>query len=185
LVQSEVDGRRFDDEEVLAHIRLLFSAGATTTYDATGNLLFALLTLPEVRERVRTEKGALDRAVEEVLRWETPVAVLPRLSLTGGTLAGVEIPPRSQILFAITGANHDPEVFEDPDSFDLDRDTRRKLTFGLGSHSCPGLHLARAELRVVGEVLLERLPELALVDVESARPRGFVLRGPGSLHVTF
>jgi cytochrome P450 len=76
-------------------------------------------------------------------------------------------------------------VFADPDRFDLDRDTRRKLTFGLGSHSCPGLHLARADLRVVAEVLLERLPNLELVDEVSARPRGFVLRGPAALRVTF
>jgi cytochrome P450 len=185
LVQSEVAGRRFSDEEVLAHVRLLFSAGATTTFDGTGSLLFALLTLPEVRERVRTEEGALDRAVEELLRWETPVAILPRLTISGGTIAGVDIPAGAQILFGITGANRDPGVFEHPDRFDLDRDTRRKLTFGLGSHSCPGLHLARAELRVAGETLLSRLPDLALVDLESARPRGFVLRGPRSLEVSF
>jgi len=185
LVQSEIDGRRFDDEEVLAHVRLLFSAGATTTYDATGSLLYALLTFPEVRERVRTEVGALDRAVEELLRWETPVAVLPRLTISGGSCAGVEIPPHAQVLFAITGANRDPAVFADPDRFDLDRDSRRKLTFGLGSHSCPGMHLARAEMRVVGQVLLERLPGLALVDSAPARPRGFVLRGPAALPVTF
>jgi cytochrome P450 len=185
LIRAEVGGRRLDDEQLLADVRLLFSAGATTTYDASGSLLYALLTLPEMRERVRTEAGAVDRAVEELLRWETPVAVLPRLSVTGGWVAGVEVPPGSQILFAIAGANRDPDVFADPDRFDLDRDTRRKLTFGLGSHSCPGLHLARAELRVVAEVLLERLPNLELVDEVSARPRGFVLRGPAALRVTF
>jgi cytochrome P450 len=185
LVQSEVDGRRFSDDEVLAHVRLLFSAGATTTFDATGSLLFALLTVPDLRERVCSETGALDAAVEELLRWETPVAILPRTSLSGGTLAGVDIPPSSQILFGITGANHDPAVFADPERFDLDRDTRRKLTFGLGSHSCPGLHLARQELRVVAEVMLARLPGLELLDVDAARPRGFVLRGSQSLPVRF
>jgi len=185
LIRSEVGGKTLDDEELLANVRLLFSAGATTTFDASGTLIFAIWTLPEVRERIRAEAGALDRAIEELLRWETPVAVLPRLSLTGATVAGVDVPPDSQILFAITGANRDPDVFEQPDRFDLDRDTRRKLTFGLGSHSCPGLHLARAELRVVAEVLLERLPDLELVDLASARPRGFVLRGPAALHATF
>ncbi|MCH8132275.1 MAG: cytochrome P450 [Myxococcales bacterium] len=185
LLHAEVDGRRFSDEEVLAHVRLLFSAGATTTFDALGTLLFALLTHPDVLERVHSEEDALEKAVEELFRWETPVANLPRRTLGGGELAGVEIPPRSMLLFSITGANHDPEFFTEPEVFDIDRDTRAKLTFGLGSHSCPGFHLARNELVEATRVLLERLPELQLEDEEVAQPRGFALRGSQSLPVSF
>ncbi|MGH0033190.1 MAG: cytochrome P450, partial [Myxococcota bacterium] len=178
LLQAEVEGRRMSDEEVLSHVRLLFSAGATTTFDALGNLWSVLLARPDVLERVRGEPDALDRAVEELLRWETPVANLPRLTLSGGELAGVHVPPKSTLLFSITGANRDPAVFPDPDRFDLDRDTGRKLTFGLGSHSCPGLHLARGELRVATRALLDRTADLRLLDAEAALPRGFVVRGP-------
>ncbi len=185
LLQGDVDGRSFSDEEVISHVRLIFSAGATTTFDAMGTLLYALLTLPEVLERVKSEEGALEKGVEELLRWETPVANLPRLTLTGGELAGVEIPAKSVVLFSITGANHDPAVFPDPERFDLDRDSARKLSFGLGSHSCPGLHLARNELRVAADVLLARLPELQLENEEVARPRGFALRGTQTLPVRF
>ena len=185
LLHAEFEGRRFRDEEVLAHLRLLFSAGATTTFDALGSLLFALLTRSEVLARVKEEEGAIDLAVEELLRWETPVANLPRVTLTGARVAGVSIPPKATLLFSITGANHDPEVFLAPERFDLDRDTSAKLTFGLGSHSCPGLHLARSELRVAAAVLLARLADLALLDPEAAAPRGFVLRGPPVLPVRF
>ena len=113
------------------------------------------------------------------------MANLPRLTLTGGELAGVEIPPRSMLLFSITGANHDPEFFAEPEVFDIDRDTLAKLSFGLGSHSCPGLHLARNELVEATRVLLDRLPELRLEDAEVAQPRGFTLRGSQSLPVSF
>jgi cytochrome P450 len=150
-----------------------------------GTLMFALLTHPEVLDRVRSDEQALGKTVDELLRWETPVAVLPRLTLTGGELAGAQIPPRSMILFGITGANHDPEIFSHPDEFDIDRDTKAKLTFGLGSHSCPGLHLARTEMIEGTRVLLERLPGLRLEDEEVAQPRGFALRGSQSLPVSF
>jgi len=185
LLHGEVDGRSFSDDEVISHVRLISSAGATTTFDALGSLLYALLTQPDVLERVVHEDGALEKSVEELLRWETPVANLPRLTLSGGELAGVEIPAKSMVLFSITGANHDPAIFPEPERFDLDRDTGRKLTFGLGSHSCPGLHLARNELRVAADVLLERLPDLRLENEEVARPRGFVLRGTQALPVRF
>ena len=184
LVRSELDGRCFSDEEILSHLRLLFSAGATTTHDGLGNLLYALLTHREALEAVRAEPARLGDAVEELLRWETPVANLPRVTLSGTRIAGVDIPPEGTALFGITGANRDPEVFDEPDRFVLGRDTKRKLSFGLGSHSCPGLHLARKEIRVATEVLLERLPGLSLADERAARPRGTTLRGPAALPVT-
>ncbi len=183
LLHVEVEGRRLAEEEVVSHIRLLFSAGATTTHDALGNLLWALFTHPDELAAVRADPSRLPAAIEELFRWETPVAVLPRLCLPGASLGGVEIPPESQALFAIAAANRDPAVFDDPDSFDPDRDTRRKLSFGLGSHSCPGLHLARANVRVATSVLLERLPELSLLDEPAARPRGATIRGPAALPV--
>jgi cytochrome P450 len=177
LLGAEADGRRFDDEEVLSHVRLLFSAGATTTHDALATLVWALHALPQLAAAARREPEQIGAIIEELLRWETPVAILPRLCLPGAELAGVEIPPESQMLFAIAAANRDPAVFDDPDRFDAARDTRAKLTFGLGSHSCPGLHMARANLRVATTVLLERLPRLRLLAEPAARPQGTTLRG--------
>jgi cytochrome P450 len=178
LLHAEVEGRRLSDEEVLSHVRLMFSAGATTTHDALATLVWLLLSEPAAR---RDEPARLPDVIEELLRFETPVAILPRLCLPGTRLAGVAIPPEAQMLFAIAAANRDPAVFPDPDRFDPGRDTRAKLSFGLGSHSCPGLHMARANLRVAARVLLERLPGLRLLDEPAARPRGATLRGSRAL----
>jgi cytochrome P450 len=183
LLQAEVHGQKLGEEEVLSHIRLLFSAGGTTTHDALGNLLHTLLTHPEELDAIRRSPDRMALACEELLRWEPPVAVLPRLCLTGTNLCGVSIPPESSVLFAIAAANRDPAVFPDPDLFDPDRRTKDKLTFGLGSHSCPGLHMARANIRIAAQAILDRYSVLELSDEEAARPRGTTLRGPRTLPV--
>ena len=183
LVLADAGGHRLTDEEILAHIRLLFSAGASTTTDALGNLLYALLSERERWERLRADPGLRENAIEELLRWETPVAVLPRLSGAQSVeFGGTEIPPATFCLFAIAAANRDPAVFARADCFDMDRDSHRKLlSFGPGPRLCPGLHLARRQLQVALDVLLERLPDLCLLDRTAAVPRGAILRGPASL----
>ena len=185
LVLADADGHRLDDEEILAHIRLLFSAGASTTTDALGNLLYALLVDRSGWERVLAEPALRAGAIEELLRWETPVAVLPRISAPQPVeFFGVEIPPSTFTLFAMAAANRDPAVFSDPGRFDIGRDTSRKLlSFGPGPRLCPGMHLARRQLAVALDVLLERLPGLRLADPEDAVPRGALLRGPARLAV--
>ncbi len=186
LLHSEVEGRRLTDEEVLSHIRLLFSAGAMTTHEAIGNMMYALLTHADALDAVRADDSLLDNTVEELLRWETPVAVLPRMTLTGTQLGGVEIPAGATALFAITAANRDPAAFADPDRFDIHRPPDIKLSFGHGGeHSCPGIHLARRSLRVATAALIERLPELQLLDETAARPSGCTVRGPKSIPVRF
>ena len=183
LVLADADGHRLDDEEILAHIRLLFSAGASTTTDALGNLLWALLRDPALWDQLRAEPGLRANAMEELLRWETPVAVLPRMSAPHPVeFCGVKIPPSSFTLFAMAAANRDPAVFEDGDRFDIHRDSSRKLlSFGPGPRLCPGMHLARRQLSVALDVLMERLPGLRLVDAAQAEPRGALLRGPARL----
>lgn len=184
LVQTEVDGHRLSDEMIHSHARLLFAVGATTTHDGLGNLLYALHTTPGAWERVRRDPPARAAAVEETLRWEPPVAILPRLSATEPVeLAGVPVPARSWVLFAIAAANRDPEVFADPDRFDLDRGPADVLTFGPGPRSCPGMHLARKEMLVGLEALLERFPELRLLDADAAAPWGATVRGPRAIPV--
>ncbi len=187
LILADAGGHRLTDEEILAHIRLLFSAGASTTTDALGNLLFALLSERSRWERLRSDPALRENAVEELLRWETPVAVLPRLSAAHAVeFGGLPIPPATFCLFAIAAANRDPAVFAQPDAFDIERDSRRKLlSFGPGPRLCPGLHLARRQLRVALDALLERLPDLQLLDRDAALPRGAILRGPASLPVAW
>ena len=187
LVLADADGHQLDDEEILAHIRLLFSAGASTTTDALGNLLWALLREPSLWEQLRAQSGLRANAIEELLRWETPVAVLPRISAPHAVeFCGVQIPPSTFTLFAMAAANRDPAVFEDGDRFDIHRDSSRKLlSFGPGPRLCPGMHLARRQLSVALDVLLERLPGLRLADATEAEPRGALLRGPARLEASW
>lgn len=186
LIQAEVDGKRFTDEEVLSHVRLIFSAGAGTTHDAIGNMMFHLLSRRELWEMVKRDPATRPGVVEEILRLEPPVPVLPRTSASVPVeFEDVSIPPSSFMLFAIASANRDPAAFEAPQMFKTDRPPKPILTtFGPGPRMCPGMHLARKELSLVLDVVLERLPDLRLLDVEAAQPAGAVMRGPLTFPVT-
>jgi cytochrome P450 len=184
LVRAEIDGRSLSDDEIFSHVRLLFPTGGETTYGSLGNLLYALLTIDGAWARVQRDPSCIDAAVAESLRWESPIAVLPRLSSAqDANFEGVALPADSWVLFAAAGANRDPAVFEDPDKFDIDRVQPPNLAFGRGPKSCPGMHLAKKTMSVGAAALVERLPDLRLVDFESAIPRRSVLRSPDALHV--
>jgi len=185
LLAARVEGRRLDDEEVRSHVRLLFPTGGETTHGSLGNLFYALFTqLTDGWRHMAAHPEAIPAAVEEALRWETPIAVLPRLSASRPIeFRGVDVPPDSWVLFAMAGANRDPALHEDPDRFDLDRKPGDTLTFGRGVKSCPGMHLARRNMSVATRVLAERMPDLTLVDPEAALPRRSVLRSPNALWV--
>jgi cytochrome P450 len=185
LVQAEVDGKRFTDDEVLSHVRLLFSAGAGTVHDAMGNLFYHLLTNGELWEEVKRDPGIRLGVVEELLRFETSVPVLPRTSASAAMeFEGVAIPPNSFMLFAIASANRDEQFFPEPHAFKPDRPPKPIITtFGPGPRACPGMHLARKELALVLDVAVERLPNLRLLTEQTARPVGAVMRGPATLPV--
>ncbi len=184
LLQAEVDGRRLSDEEVFSHVRLLFPTGGETTHGSLGNLLSALFTQDGAWEKICRQPEKIPAAVNEGLRFDTPIAVLPRLSRSEPTsFRGVEIPADSWVLLAMAGANRDPEAVRDPDRFDIDRVQPPNLVFGRGPKSCPGIHLARRNMAVALEVLSHRMPDLELVDFEAAMPRRTVLRAPAALRV--
>ncbi len=184
LVEARVEGQRLSDEDVLSHVRLLFPTGAETTTSALGNLLFALLSSPERWRRVVEEPELRHHAVEETLRWENPVAVVPRVAAPEPVrFAGEEIAAGAPVLFCIAAAHRDPAVFPEPDRFDLDRRPTGLLSFGPGVRTCPGIHLARKEMRVTLDALTERFPRLRLLDAEAALPTGAVLRAPERLPV--
>jgi cytochrome P450 len=123
--------------------------------------------------------------VDEMLRWEPPLALLPRLAPHDATVAGQPVAAGTLLLFGIASASRDPAVYAQPERFDIERRPQRLLTFGFGSHYCPGTHLAKAQIAVGIRALLERLPELRLGDPEDALPQGTVMRGPRALRVTF
>lgn len=184
LAAARVEGRRLGDEDVLSHVRLLFPTGAETTYSALGNLLYALLSAPERWKRVVETPELRHHAVEETLRWETPVAVVPRVAAPEPIEYCEEaIGPGAPVLFCIAAAHRDPQVFPDPDRYDLDRRPTGLLAFGPGLRTCPGMHLARKEMRVALDAIALRFPGLRLLDPEAALPTGAVLRAPERLPV--
>jgi cytochrome P450 len=186
LATTEIDGERLTDEEIFSFVRLVFAAGTDTTFFGLGSLVYALLTNPEQLERVRADPAEEVRwAVEESLRWESPVSMEPRRAPEATTWFGEPIEAGARLLFAIAAANRDPEVFEAPDRYDVGRRPPSIITFGIGPHFCLGAHLARAEMVTCLRILLDRLPGLALADPDGTRIAGTVLRGPTALPVRF
>lgn len=184
LARAELDGLRLADEEIFAFVRALFAAGTDTTYNAMGALLHALLTHPDALARVREDPAARPVAVAELLRWNGPVGVLPRICAADTELHGAPVAAGQTVLAGLASANRDEAVHREADRFDLDRSDTDTLYFGVGDHFCVGAALARSELEVALDVVLERLEAIELRD-EAIRFPGCILRGPEALPVRF
>jgi cytochrome P450 len=189
LAQVVLDGERLDDEEIFSFLRLLLPAGIETTFRSSGNLLYLLLTHPDQLEAVRQDRSLLPQAIEEGLRFEPPLLITGRVTIAETELSGVQIPVGSSVTPMLGSANRDPEVFADPDRFDIFRDPHQHTSFGHGVHVCLGMHLARLETRVAINALLDRLPNLRL-DTERAAQQdshihGEIFRSPTSLPVVW
>jgi cytochrome P450 len=185
LVHAEVDGNRLTEEEVLGFLRLLLPAGAETTYRLIGSTMFALLSHPDALERVRADPNRIDEAIEETLRWESPVQYVAREPTDAAILSGVEVPANAMLMVAIGSANRDERRFDRADVFDLDRSSDDHIAFGFGPHFCAGSHLARLEARVAVRTLLERLKNLRLDPAEESYMVGMAFRSPDRLMVQF
>jgi cytochrome P450 len=184
-LNTRVSGAEISEDAILAHIRLFFTAGATTTSDAMSNLFHALLTHPEAWEQCVAEPQVQPQAIQELLRFNPPVAAQPRFTRPNAPvfLGGMEIPANTAVLFGIAAANRDPEIFADPDRFDISRSTKTLLTFGPGLRTCPGMHLAQKNLETALRVVAERFPRLRLDAERATVPEGILLRGTASLPV--
>ncbi len=185
LATAEIEGRQLDEEEILSFLRLLYPAGAETTFLTMSALIHEILTDRSLYDRLIAYPGQRAAAVEEALRKHAPATLLPRYAGSPITIAGVDIPAGSMILVGSGAANHDPDVFPDPERFSLDRGANPHATFGRGPHFCLGSHLAREELKVSLTLLLERLPGLRLADDRPIPSTGTVVRGIRTLPVAF
>ncbi|MBW2267145.1 MAG: cytochrome P450 [Deltaproteobacteria bacterium] len=184
LATSELEGKRLEDEEIFAFCMLLFPAGSDTAYKNLGSLLYAILSTPGMRERAKESDQARDDMVLEGLRWMPPTSLLPRRCSADTELGGVALKAGTPMLFGITAANADPDVFPDPRRFDPDRANKNEhLAFGHGEHFCPGSHLARRELETALKLIFERFPDLELIPERPVEFFGCVLRGPRDLWV--
>ena len=156
------------DEEVIANIGLLFGAGHETTTNLIGNGVLALHRNPDQLDRLRREPSLTQNAVEEVLRYDSPVQLTGRRALQDCEFAGERIAKGEEVLTLLGAANHDPAAYEgDPDTLDVARPGVRALSFGGGIHFCIGAQLARIEGEIAFRHLLERLPAMRLVDAEN------------------
>jgi cytochrome P450 len=188
LVTAELDGEKLDEEEIFSFLRMLLPAGIETTYRSSGNLLYLLLTHPEQLDAVRADRSLVAQAIEEGLRYESPVLITPRIATRTVALSGVEIPAGATVTAMLASANRDPDVYDNPESFDIFRDPKPHLSFGVGAHLCLGMHLARMETRVALNALLDRLPNLRIDQAEATRIDAHIhgdllFRSPTSLPV--
>jgi len=189
LVQEELDGERLDDEEIYSFLRLLLPAGAETTYRATGSFLFGLLTNPDQLDALREDRSLMAQAVEESIRWESPLLISSRAATVDTVIGGVEIPAGTMVIPNIGSANHDETRWDHADDFDILRPVLPHISFGVGPHMCLGMHLARMEMAGAVNALLDRFPDLRLdpdaVERDDPHIHGERFRSPTSLPVVF
>jgi cytochrome P450 len=187
LIAAEDDGDVLDERELLDQVMLLYIAGHETTVNLIGNGTLALLRHPDQLERLRADPSLAQNAVEELLRFDSPVQFSRRIALRDFELDGRRIEPGSFLLTGLAAANHDPGQWgPTADELDLGRTgAAHHVSFGSGVHHCLGAALARVEGRAAFTALAQRFPDLALTDAPPAWNNRIVLRGLDSLPLTF
>jgi cytochrome P450 len=182
LVESHTEEGKLTQEEVTANIALLFGAGHETTVNLMGNGLLALYRNPEQLATLRANPALWTSTVEEFLRFDSSVQLSGRGALADTEVAGVPAPKGTQVLTLLAAANRDPDVFTDPQTFDIQRANSKPLSFGGGIHYCLGAQLARIEASLGLATLFERLPNLQLDNIDTPQwKQTITLRGVESL----
>ena len=186
LLDARLEGERpLSTQELVALACVIMFAGQETTTNLIGATVLHLLRHPGTWQELRKHPFALRNAIEEVLRFDAPVAGMMRTTTERVTLSGTDIPAGSRLFLLFASANHDEAVFEQPDRFDIHRPNAvRNLSFGHGIHYCVGAPLARLEAQITLEVMLERMPDLRLVPGEPVPYLpNLIHRGPRQLLV--
>jgi cytochrome P450 len=171
LILGEVDGERLTPEELAENCVFLLNAGHETTTNLIGNLLEALWRFPDQRVRLRTDPALIRGAVEEGLRFESSNQLGNRLATADTRVGGEAIAAGTQVTLCIGAANRDPQVFADPDRFDIGREPNRHLAFGGGPHQCAGMNLARMEARIAVAAFVARFPDYEIAAGAERSPR--------------
>jgi cholest-4-en-3-one 26-monooxygenase len=178
LVNSEVEGQRMSDDEIVMETLLILIGGDETTRHTLSGGTEQLVRHREQWDALRADSGALlPSAIEEMLRWTSPVKNMCRILTADNDFHGTELREGEKIMLLFESANFDEAQFDNPDEFDIRRDPNGHVAFGFGTHFCLGNQLARLELRLMTERVLERLPDLRLADeadVLPLRPANFV-----------
>jgi cytochrome P450 len=183
LVQVQDEGDRLSEDELIGTCVLLLNAGHEATVNVTGNGWWTLFRHPQQLTALRRDPSLLPTAIEELMRFDTPLQMFERWVLEDIDVRDVSIPRGSEVALVFGSANHDPEVFVEPGRLDLSRVDNPHLSFGAGIHFCLGAPLARLELEVSFGTLLRRAPKLQLVS-EPEWKAGYIIRGLHELRVT-
>ncbi|MEU5591588.1 cytochrome P450 [Streptomyces sp. NPDC020298] len=184
LLVTAAESKRLKLPEVVANAAVLMFGGIETTEGMIANAVLHLLAHPGQLALVRADPDLIDAAIEESLRLEPAAAVVDRYATADVTIGGADVRRGDLVVVSLAGANRDPEIFQDPDSFDLRRgNSRLQLAFAHGPHFCLGAHLARLETRACLGALLDRLPGLRLDPASPTAPSGLVFRKPPAVRV--
>jgi cytochrome P450 len=182
LAQVAEAGERLSEDEVVGTAILLLNAGHEASVNGAGNAWWTLFRHPDALVWLREDLSRVPRAIEELLRYDTPLPMFERWALEDVDIAGTPIPRGAELGLLFASANRDPAAFDAPDVLRLDRHPNPHITFGAGIHFCLGAPLARLELRIAFEALMRRAPDLRLLEAPAWKPT-FVLRGLQELRV--
>jgi cytochrome P450 len=184
FIAAEVDGDRLTEDEMVANLIIVMTGGQETTTNLIGNGILTLLRHPDQLNLLRADITLLPSAIEEMLRYESPVQHTARLAPEDVELDGRMIHKRQAVIAVMGAANRDPARFHDPEVFDIRRQDNRHVAFAWASHFCFGAPLARVEAHIAIEAVLNRMPNLALVPGPIIWRENLNLRGLTTLMVT-
>jgi cytochrome P450 len=183
MLHSEVEGDRLTRKEIGSNLKVMIVGGMQEPGDLIGIATWALLSHPAQADEVRSDGSLVKAAVEEALRWHSPVGTSTRQTTRPATVGGVELEEGALVAAVVASANRDERRWTDPDRFDVHRRQGAHLAFAIGPHHCVGAWMARAETRTALRVLFERLPGLRLDQERPVELRGWEFRRPMHLHV--
>ncbi|MBX7491826.1 cytochrome P450 [Qipengyuania sp. 1NDW9] len=184
IANATVDGEPLNDRDMMGYYIIVAAAGHDTTSASTAGAMLALAQDPEQWARVREDRSLLPGIVEEAIRWTSPVQHFMRTAAEDTEVGGQEIAEGDWLMINYVAANHDPAQFDNPRKFDASRSPNRHLAFGAGAHQCLGLHLARLEMRILFEALLDRIETVELAG-EPARSKSTFVGGLKTLPLRF
>ncbi|KUI07201.1 cytochrome [Mycobacterium lehmannii] len=186
LAGAEINGVKMSDEQIYGFMRNLLPAGAETTSRSTASLAYALLTHPDQLDAVRADRSLLPQAIEEGIRWETPLLNFMREVTCDTEIGGVHVPAGATMMLSLGSANHDETRWDEPEEFDIFRERKPHIGFAHGAHVCLGMHLARLETTKIFNALFDELPGLRL-DPDAPAPyiTGTMFRSPSRLDVVW
>jgi hypothetical protein len=185
ILHNQTQGQELSDGEIAGFCSLLHDASQNTTMNMITNTIIELARYPDQRRKLIGEPSRWPHALEEILRFVSPVQGLARSTTRDVEIAGATIPRGDQVLLLYGAANHDPAVFDRPDALDLDRDVKSHWAFGHGIHFCLGNAVARLEIRLALEALLERAPEYEIDEAGIVRNQLVPTRGVAAAPISF